>query len=53
MHYLKCEQCGQLNEIKSEDLVFRAGCLAALAIMVALLMLADDILSGLSKLFHF
>jgi len=109
MYYLKCEHCGHLNEIKSEYLVFCAGCskkiennyttwsrknegktledfknlicitdeqavllkneekkkkiplgvkilagyLAALAILLALLMLADDILSGLRKMFHF
>ena len=53
MHSLKCEHCGYLNEIKSEYLVFCAGCLAALAILVALLMLADDIFSGLRKIFHF
>jgi hypothetical protein len=109
MYYLKCEHCGHLNEIKSEYLVFCAGCskkiesnytawsrknegktleefkklvcitdeqvmllekettrkkiplgikilagyLAALTILLALLMLADDILSVLSKLFHF
>lgn len=108
MYYLKCEHCGHLNEIKSEYLVFCAGCnkkiennytawsrknagktlddfkklvcitdeqaallkkdstkkiplgikilagyLAALAILLALIMLADDILSGLGKIFHF
>lgn len=108
MYYLKCEHCGHLNEIKSEYLVFCAGCnkkvdnnytawsrknsgknledfkklvcitdeqaalqekesikkiplgikilagyLAALAILLALIMLADDILSGLGKMFHF
>jgi hypothetical protein len=109
MYYLKCEHCGHLNEIKSEYLVFCAGCskkignnfsawgknnqgktledfqkcvcitneqaefqrietskrkiplgikilagfLAVLAILLALLMLADDILSGLRKVFHF
>ncbi|MFO7369307.1 MAG: hypothetical protein R6X09_03440 [Bacteroidales bacterium] len=109
MHYLKCEHCKHLNEIKSEYLVFCACCnkkiknnyaawsrknagktledfkklvcitdeqavllqkettkrkiplgikilagyLAALAILLALIMLADDILSGLGKIFHF
>lgn len=108
MYYLKCEHCGHLNEIKSEYLVFCAGCskkiesnytswsrknegktlqdfkklvclsdeqavllekeekkkkiplgikilvgyLAALAILLALIMLADDIISVLGKMFH-
>ncbi|MBN1143306.1 MAG: hypothetical protein JXA72_02740 [Bacteroidales bacterium] len=109
MYYLKCEHCGHLNEVKSEYLVFCAGCskkiennfaswsrknagktledfkklvcindeqaallekettrkkiplgikilagyMAALAILLALLMLADDIFSGLRNIFHF